>query len=60
MKIAHDHGIPLVVDNTFGLSGMVHFCWFNDLLSTFLGFLVKPIDLGADIIGTSSFILVPF
>ncbi|KAK7460557.1 Homocysteine/cysteine synthase [Stygiomarasmius scandens] len=33
-KIAHDHGIPLIVDNTFGMGG----------------YLVKPIDLGADIV----------
>jgi O-acetylhomoserine/O-acetylserine sulfhydrylase len=33
-KVAHDHGIPLVVDNTFGMGGYV----------------CKPIDHGADII----------
>jgi O-acetylhomoserine (thiol)-lyase len=33
-KIAHDHGIPLVVDNTFGLGG----------------FLCRPIEHGADIV----------
>ncbi|KAG2098076.1 Cys/Met metabolism PLP-dependent enzyme-domain-containing protein [Suillus cothurnatus] len=33
-KIAHDHGIPLIVDNTFGMGG----------------YLIKPIDLGADIV----------
>ncbi|ESK84036.1 o-acetylhomoserine o-acetylserine sulfhydrylase [Moniliophthora roreri MCA 2997] len=33
-KIAHDNGIPLVVDNTFGMAG----------------YLVRPIDYGADII----------
>ncbi|EIN04428.1 O-acetylhomoserine ami [Punctularia strigosozonata HHB-11173 SS5] len=33
-KLAHDNGIPLIVDNTFGMGG----------------YLVKPIDLGADII----------
>ncbi|KAF9072445.1 Cys/Met metabolism PLP-dependent enzyme-domain-containing protein [Rhodocollybia butyracea] len=33
-KIAHDHGIPLIVDNTFGMGG----------------YLVKPIDHGADIV----------
>jgi len=33
-KIAHDHGIPLIVDNTFGMGG----------------FLVKPIKHGADIV----------
>ncbi len=33
-KVAHDHGIPLIVDNTFGIGG----------------YLVRPIDFGADII----------
>ncbi|KAF8346275.1 Cys/Met metabolism PLP-dependent enzyme-domain-containing protein [Amanita rubescens] len=33
-KIAHDHGIPLIVDNTFGMGG----------------YLIQPIKLGADII----------
>ncbi|KAJ8091818.1 Homocysteine/cysteine synthase [Marasmius tenuissimus] len=33
-KIAHKHKIPLIVDNTFGLGG-----W-----------LIRPIDLGADIV----------
>ncbi|KZT67502.1 putative O-acetylhomoserine-lyase [Daedalea quercina L-15889] len=33
-KVAHDHGIPLIVDNTFGLGG-----W-----------LIRPIDHGADIV----------
>jgi O-acetylhomoserine/O-acetylserine sulfhydrylase len=33
-KVAHDHGIPLIVDNTFGMGG----------------YLVRPIDHGADII----------
>lgn len=33
-KVAHDHGIPLIVDNTFGMGGYV----------------ARPIDLGADIV----------
>ncbi|EGN97425.1 hypothetical protein SERLA73DRAFT_169761 [Serpula lacrymans var. lacrymans S7.3] len=33
-KIAHAHGIPLIVDNTFGMGG----------------YLLRPIDLGADIV----------
>jgi len=33
-KVAHDHGIPLIVDNTFGMGG----------------YLVRPIDHGADIV----------
>jgi len=33
-KVAHDHGIPLIVDNTFGMGG----------------YLVQPIKHGADII----------
>ncbi|KAK0218739.1 Cys/Met metabolism PLP-dependent enzyme-domain-containing protein [Armillaria fumosa] len=33
-QVAHDHGIPLVVDNTFGMGG----------------YLVRPIDFGADIV----------
>ncbi len=37
-KIAHDHGIPLVVDNTFGAAG----------------FVARPIDFGADIVVASA------
>ncbi|KAG6816784.1 hypothetical protein H0H87_003047 [Tephrocybe sp. NHM501043] len=33
-KVAHDHKIPLIVDNTFGMGG----------------YLIRPFDLGADII----------
>ncbi|KAH9927613.1 O-acetylhomoserine ami [Fomitopsis serialis] len=33
-KVAHDHGIPLIVDNTFGIGG----------------YLIRPIDHGADIV----------
>ena len=33
-KVAHDHGIPLIVDNTFGAGG----------------YLCRPFDFGADII----------
>ncbi|KAI6144351.1 Cys/Met metabolism PLP-dependent enzyme-domain-containing protein [Pisolithus tinctorius] len=33
-KVAHEHGIPLVVDNTFGMGG----------------YLIRPISLGADIV----------
>ncbi|KIM64449.1 hypothetical protein SCLCIDRAFT_1213281 [Scleroderma citrinum Foug A] len=33
-KIAHQHGIPLIVDNTFGMGG----------------YLIRPIALGADIV----------
>ncbi|KAI5121541.1 hypothetical protein M0805_002600 [Coniferiporia weirii] len=33
-KVAHDHGIPLIVDNTFGMGG----------------YLVRPIEHGADIV----------
>ncbi|KAF8067799.1 Cys/Met metabolism PLP-dependent enzyme-domain-containing protein [Lyophyllum atratum] len=33
-KVAHDHGIPLIVDNTFGMGG----------------YLLRPFDHGADII----------
>jgi len=33
-KIAHDNGIPLIVDNTFGMGG----------------YLLRPISLGADIV----------
>ncbi|KAF8337406.1 O-acetylhomoserine ami [Cantharellus anzutake] len=36
-KIAHDAGIPLIVDNTFGIGG----------------YIVRPIDHGADIVGES-------
>jgi OAH/OAS sulfhydrylase len=37
-KIAHDNGIPLVVDNTFGAAG----------------YLSRPIDFGADIVVASA------
>jgi O-acetylhomoserine (thiol)-lyase len=37
-KVAHDHGIPLVVDNTFGAAG----------------YLARPIDHGADIVVASA------
>jgi O-acetylhomoserine (thiol)-lyase len=37
-KIAHDNGIPLVVDNTFGAGG----------------YLARPIDYGADIVVASA------
>jgi len=37
-KVAHDHGIPLVVDNTFGAGG----------------YLARPIDHGADIVVASA------
>jgi O-acetylhomoserine (thiol)-lyase len=37
-KVAHDHGIPLVVDNTFGAAG----------------YLARPIDFGADVIVASA------
>ena len=37
-KIAHDHGIPLVVDNTFGAAG----------------YTSRPIDFGADIVVASA------
>ena len=37
-KVAHDHGIPLIVDNTFGAAG----------------YLVRPIEWGADIVVESA------
>ncbi|KAI9329913.1 O-acetylhomoserine/O-acetylserine sulfhydrylase [Zopfochytrium polystomum] len=37
-KIAHDHGVPLIVDNTFGMGG----------------YLARPIDHGADIVVASA------
>ncbi|KAJ1566418.1 Homocysteine synthase, partial [Cladochytrium tenue] len=37
-KLAHDHGVPLVVDNTFGMAG----------------YLARPIDHGADIVVASA------
>lgn len=37
-KLAHEHGIPLIVDNTFGAGG----------------YLVRPIDFGADIVVAST------
>jgi O-acetylhomoserine (thiol)-lyase len=37
-RLAHDHGIPLVVDNTFGCAG----------------YLARPIDHGADVVVASA------
>lgn len=37
-KLAHDHGLPLIVDNTFGCAG----------------YLIRPIDHGADIVVESA------
>ncbi|MBD3225866.1 MAG: aminotransferase class V-fold PLP-dependent enzyme [Caldithrix sp.] len=37
-ELAHNHGIPLIVDNTFGAGG----------------YLVRPIDFGADIVTASA------
>jgi O-acetylhomoserine/O-acetylserine sulfhydrylase len=37
-KIAHNHGIPLIVDNTFGMGG----------------YICRPVDFGADIITHSA------
>jgi O-acetylhomoserine/O-acetylserine sulfhydrylase len=37
-KLAHEHGIPLVVDNTFGAAG----------------YLARPIDFGADLVVQSA------
>jgi O-acetylhomoserine (thiol)-lyase len=37
-KVAHDHGIPLIVDNTFGAAG----------------FIVRPIEHGADVVVESA------
>ncbi|PJB36897.1 MAG: O-acetylhomoserine aminocarboxypropyltransferase [Deltaproteobacteria bacterium CG_4_9_14_3_um_filter_63_12] len=37
-KLAHDHGIPFIVDNTFGAAG----------------YLIRPIDYGADIVVASA------
>ena len=37
-KVAHDAGIPLIVDNTFGAAG----------------YIVKPIDFGADVVVESA------
>jgi O-acetylhomoserine/O-acetylserine sulfhydrylase len=37
-KVAHDHGIPLIVDNTFGAGG----------------YLARPVDHGADIVVASA------
>ncbi|KAJ3080959.1 Homocysteine synthase [Quaeritorhiza haematococci] len=37
-KVAHEHGVPLIVDNTFGMGG----------------YLIKPIEHGADIVVSSA------
>jgi O-acetylhomoserine (thiol)-lyase len=37
-KVAHDNGIPLIVDNTFGAAG----------------YIVRPIDFGADVVVESA------
>ena len=38
-QVAHQHGIPLIVDNTFGMGG----------------YLIRPIALGADIVRELAF-----
>jgi len=50
-KVAHDHGIPLIVDNTFGagerdIRPPLHLY----LIGYIGGYVVRPIDLGADIV----------
>ncbi|KAG6873900.1 hypothetical protein C0995_009679 [Termitomyces sp. Mi166 len=49
-KIAHDHKIPLIVDNTFGMGGMFWLSLGVTSSHYWSGFLVRPFDLGADII----------
>ncbi|KAK2459453.1 hypothetical protein APHAL10511_008530 [Amanita phalloides] len=51
-KVAHDHRIPLIVDNTFGMGGRISFRPVQTAMFTTAntGYLVQPFKFGADII----------
>ena len=51
-QVAHDNGIPLIVDNTFGMGGACSASpqpalWLTGRLE---GYLIRPIAHGADIV----------
>lgn len=57
-KVAHDNGIPLIVDNTFGVGGrsksvdgIAHILMKH---TTQTGYLIRPIEHGADIVTHSA------
>lgn len=51
-QVAHDHGIPLIVDNTFGMGGELHIQKIVTILHLYslTGYLIRPISYGADIV----------
>jgi O-acetylhomoserine/O-acetylserine sulfhydrylase len=51
-EIAHAHGLPLIVDNTFGMGGTWHppRCRAMLMQSMSSGYLTRPIEHGADIV----------
>ena len=52
MQVAHEHKIPLIVDNTFSMGGNP-ISFFSPLLMrkiTISGYLIRPIEHGADIV----------
>ncbi|KAJ7470085.1 Cys/Met metabolism PLP-dependent enzyme-domain-containing protein [Mycena galericulata] len=49
LQLAHQYGIPLIVDSTFAMGG-VHAASSNIIFDISVGYIIKPIDHGADII----------
>ena len=53
MQVAHEHKVPLIVDNTFGMGGMpfsVLIMAKAALMQNLSGYLIRPIEHGADIV----------
>ncbi|KAI0357127.1 O-acetylhomoserine ami [Trametes cingulata] len=57
-KVAHSNGIPLIVDNTFGMGGNVvstqQHSTSDFMLAFHTGYLIRPIEHGADIVTHSA------
>ena len=52
IQVVHEADVPLIVDNTFGMGGRsVSKTWNRALTLLTKGFLIRPIDHGADIVG---------
>jgi hypothetical protein len=50
-QVAHEHKIPLIVDNTFGMGGRrISFLTTKRSRETVSGYLIRPIEHGADIV----------
>ncbi|KAF7300447.1 hypothetical protein HMN09_00928400 [Mycena chlorophos] len=52
--LANEHGIPLVVDNTFGMGGGLLHQMSEIKADLFGGYIVQPIKLGAHIVGAAT------